>query len=90
MLDSLRLTASSCQSSGRLSPLSWLARVYRDYPAGVIVGLLVFSQWVLDFATLWFIKRGYGGFSALGTVFLIRRFRNRNPGRCKEPETFLL
>ena len=26
-----------------------LARIYRDYRAGVVVGLLVFSHWVLDF-----------------------------------------
>jgi len=25
------------------------ARVYRDYRAGVVIGLLVFSHWVLDF-----------------------------------------
>jgi hypothetical protein len=26
-----------------------LARIYRDYRAGAIVGLVVFSHWVLDF-----------------------------------------
>jgi len=27
----------------------FLARIYRDYRAGLVVGLLVFSHWVLDF-----------------------------------------